>query len=88
MGVALFPVVAATVPAEGSGYRLALAYFGLAGGYLVVSGWIALLTRRDAVRHGRDGRLGALLFLRQPFVVGLIYLVVRRRTRRRPTPSK
>jgi|GEM_PF-5137526 len=73
-----WPAVTVASPAEGSGYRLALVYFGLAAGYLVVFGPIALLIRRDAVRHGRDGWLWALLFFWQPFVVGVIYLVARR----------
>lgn len=85
-GAALLPGAAAPVPAEGGGYRLALIYLGLAGCYLVVFGSIALLIRRDAVRHDRSGWLWALLFLWQPFVVGLLYLVVRRRPRHRPTP--
>lgn len=83
----MLPVAAAAVPAEGSGYGLALVYLALAGGYLVLFGPIALLIGRDAARHDRDGWLWGLLFLWQPMVVGLIYLVIRRRpSRRRSTP--
>lgn len=78
----------ATVPAEAGGFGFALVCLVLAGVYLVLFGPIALLLGRDAVRHSRDGWLWALLFLWQPVVVGLIYLVIRRRPPRRPVPAR
>jgi hypothetical protein len=78
----------AVIPAEGSGYGVALAYLAVAGAALVILGPVAVMIGRDASRHGRNGWGWGLLFLWQPLIVGVIYLIVRRRPRdARPVPA-
>jgi len=68
--------ILSAVPAEGDG--LALVYLVVALVLLAVFGPIAALIGRDANRHGRNGWAWGLLFLWQPVVVGIAYLIVRR----------
>jgi hypothetical protein len=72
------------VPAEGSGYPVALAYLAIGAAALAILGPVALIIGRDASRRGRNGWVWGLLFLWQPLVVGVVYLMVRRRPRDTP----
>jgi hypothetical protein len=72
------------VPAEGSGYGVALAYLAIGTAALAVLGPVALIIGRDARRHGRNAWVWGLLFLWQPLIVGIVYLLVRRRPRDPP----
>lgn len=75
-------------PAEGSGAGLALAYLVVAAALAVVLGPLAFLVGRDANRHGRSGWAWGLLFFWQPVIVGIVYVIVRRRrTPGSPTPA-
>jgi hypothetical protein len=71
----------AVVPAEGSGYGAALGYLAIAAAALVILAPIAVIIGRDARRHRRNGWGWGLLFLWQPLIVGVIYVIVRRRPR-------
>ena len=64
-------------PAEAGGYGLALVCLALAGGYLALFGPLALLIGRHAARRGGNAWAWGLMFLWQPVIVGLVYLVVR-----------
>jgi hypothetical protein len=72
------------VPAEGSGAGVAAFYLLFALVIFAVLLPLAWLIGRDANRRGRNGWLWGVLFVWQPVIVGLIYLVVRQR----PTPRQ
>ena len=74
-------------PAEDNGFGVALIYLAFFAVFVVIAGPIAYLIGRDAVRNGRNGWLWGLLFLWQPMIVGLIYLVVRRKPPRAGAPT-
>jgi hypothetical protein len=65
--------------AEGNGAGVALVFLAAGLGLLVVVAPIAWLIGRDANRRGRNGWAWGVLFLWQPVIVGIAYLLVRRR---------
>lgn len=67
----------AAVASEGDG--LGLVYLVVVGVLLAIFGPIALLIGRDAKRRGRNGWAWGLLFLCQPAIVGVTYVIVRNR---------
>lgn len=73
-------------PAEGSGAGLVLAYLVVAVVLVVVLGPLALLVGRDAKRRGRNAWAWGLLFFWQPVIVGIVYLIIRRRAIAVPPP--
>jgi len=68
-----------SVPAEGSGYGVAVAYLAIVGIFLLFMVPLALIIARDATRHGRNAWAWGLTFIWQPVIVGVVYLVVRSR---------
>jgi hypothetical protein len=57
-------------------------------GFAVVLVPLGYLVGRDAMRHGRNGWGWGVFFVWQPLIVGLVYLVVRRRPpRHRDSPA-
>jgi hypothetical protein len=72
-------VAEGVVTTEGSGYAVAVAYLAIAGVALLVLGPLALIIARDATRHRRNAWAWGLMFLWQPVVVGVIYLIARGR---------
>jgi hypothetical protein len=78
--------LASSVPAEGNGLGVALGMLLVGVGFAAVLVPLAYLIGRDAARHGREPWLWGVLFVFQPVVVGLVYLVVRRRPPRGPRP--
>ena len=76
-------MAALVATAEGSGAGVALVFLAVGLGLLVLFAPLAWLIARDATRRGRNGWVWAVLFLWQPVIVGIVYLLVRRR---RSTP--
>lgn len=72
-------MTAAVFAAAAEGDGLGLVYLVVALVLLAVFGPIALLIGRDANRQGRNGWAWGLLFLWQPVIVGVAYLIVRNR---------
>ena len=69
---------------EGSGAGVALIYLAVAVVFLAVLVPLAVLIGRDATRHGRNGWVWGVLFVWQPVIVGVIYLIVRTRGHHAP----
>jgi hypothetical protein len=68
-----------SIPAEGNGWGILLVYLLLVIVLAAVFVPLAYLLGRDAMRHGRHGWAWGLVFLWQPIIVGVIYLVIRGR---------
>lgn len=75
--------VAALTAASAERDGLGLVYLVVALVLLAIFGPIALVIGRDAKRHGRNGWAWGLIFLWQPVIVGVAYLIVRNRDRQR-----
>ena len=72
-------VVAVAAEGEG-GIGVALVWLAIGLGLLAVFGPLAFFIGRDASRRGLNGWLWGILFLLQPVIIGIVYLVIRRRT--------
>lgn len=71
---------AVAIPAEGdNGVGFALVMLLLAAAIVVLLAPLAYLIWRDAERRGRNGWVWGVVFVWQPVIVGIIYLIVRRR---------
>jgi hypothetical protein len=79
MGVLLMAQTRNSMPAEGNGWGIVLVYTVVAVVLAAVFVPLAYLLGRDAIRRGRNGWAWGLLFLWQPMVVGVIYLLIRGR---------
>ena len=87
MGVLLMSQTGNSIPAERNGWGIVLVYMLVAVVLAAVFGPLAYLLGRDASRHGRNGWAWGLLFFWQPMVVGLAYLLIRRRPPRHNSGS-
>jgi hypothetical protein len=61
-----------------SGIWVALVWLAIAVGLFALFGPIAFLIGRDANRRGHNGWAWGLLFIWQPVIVGIVYLLIRK----------